>query len=74
MLDRGPARGIAQASRGHPGPSRTPRPEPVIEVADLVKRYRHSDANAVDGVSFEVGAGEFFALLGPNGAGKNNTI
>jgi ABC-2 type transport system ATP-binding protein len=46
----------------------------VIEVKDLVKRYRKADANAVDGVSFSVGAGDFFALLGPNGAGKTTTI
>ncbi len=47
---------------------------PVIEVRDLVKRYRKADRNAVDGVSFSVYPGEFFALLGPNGAGKTTTI
>jgi ABC-2 type transport system ATP-binding protein len=46
----------------------------VIEVVDLTKRYRKAERNAVDGISFEVGAGEFFALLGPNGAGKTTTI
>jgi ABC-2 type transport system ATP-binding protein len=46
----------------------------VIEVRDLVKRYRKAEKNAVDGVSFDVRAGEFFALLGPNGAGKTTTI
>jgi ABC-2 type transport system ATP-binding protein len=46
----------------------------VIEVRDLVKRYRKSEKNAVDGVSFDVESGEFFALLGPNGAGKTTTI
>ena len=46
----------------------------MIEVEDLVKRYRRADRNAVDGVSFEVRGGEFFALLGPNGAGKTTTI
>jgi ABC-2 type transport system ATP-binding protein len=46
----------------------------VIRIEDLVKRYKKSDRNAVDGISFEVRAGEFFALLGPNGAGKTTTI
>src|SRR5258708_7487402 len=48
--------------------------ESVIEVRDLVKRYRKADRNAVDGITFGVGAGEFFALLGPNGAGKTTTL
>ena len=47
---------------------------PAIVVENLVKRYRNADRNAVDGISFEVGAGEFFALLGPNGAGKTTTL
>jgi ABC-2 type transport system ATP-binding protein len=47
---------------------------PAIEVEGLVKRYRKADRNAVDGVSFRVEAGEFFALLGPNGAGKTTTL
>jgi ABC-2 type transport system ATP-binding protein len=47
---------------------------PAIEVRDLVKRYRKGTANAVDGVSFDVEPGQFFALLGPNGAGKTTTI
>ena len=46
----------------------------MIRVEDLVKRYKSADRNAVDGISFDVGAGEFFALLGPNGAGKTTTI
>ena len=47
---------------------------PIIVVDGLTKRYRKADANAVDGVSFGVAPGEFFALLGPNGAGKTTTI
>jgi len=47
---------------------------PAIEVRDLVKRYRKGTSNAIDGVSFEVEQGQFFALLGPNGAGKTTTI
>ncbi len=49
-------------------------PEPIIEVEDLVKRYRKADTNAVDGVSFSVDPGELFTLLGPNGAGKTTII
>jgi ABC-2 type transport system ATP-binding protein len=47
---------------------------PVIHVENLVKSYRHSETAAVDGLSFDVRPGEFFALLGPNGAGKTTTI
>ena len=46
----------------------------MIRVEDLVKRYRKAKRNAVDGISFDVRAGEFFALLGPNGAGKTTTV
>lgn len=46
--------------------------EPVIEARNLTKRY--GAATAVDGVAFDVGAGEIFGLLGPNGAGKTTTI
>jgi ABC-2 type transport system ATP-binding protein len=46
----------------------------IIEVEKLVKRYRRATANAVDGISFGVESGAFFALLGPNGAGKTTTI
>ena len=46
----------------------------MVDVERLIKRYRTAPHNAVDGVSFVVGAGEFFALLGPNGAGKTTTI
>jgi ABC-2 type transport system ATP-binding protein len=46
----------------------------IVEVENLVKRYRKGKANAVDGISFSVRRGEFFAFLGPNGAGKTTTI
>ncbi|MEO8077032.1 MAG: ATP-binding cassette domain-containing protein [Acidobacteriota bacterium] len=44
----------------------------MIHVQDLVKTF--GEFKAVDGISFEVGAGEIFAFLGPNGAGKTTTI
>jgi len=46
----------------------------VVEVKDLVKRYKKAESNAVDGVSFYVEPGTLFSLLGPNGAGKTTTI
>jgi ABC-2 type transport system ATP-binding protein len=44
----------------------------ALQIQHLVKRY--GDFTAVDGISLEVPAGEFFGLLGPNGAGKTTTI
>lgn len=44
----------------------------MIELQHLVKRF--GDLVAVDDVSLDVAAGEFFALLGPNAAGKTTTI
>ncbi|GHU70330.1 ABC transporter ATP-binding protein [Clostridia bacterium] len=46
----------------------------VIEVSNLVKQYSGAKTPSVDGVSFSVDQGEFFAFLGPNGAGKTTTI
>ena len=44
----------------------------AIQVQDLHKNF--GDIYAVQGVSFDVQAGEIFSLLGPNGAGKSTTI
>ena len=45
---------------------------PILEVVDLVKRYR--TVEAVAGISFAIPAGTCFGLLGPNGAGKTTAL
>ena len=45
---------------------------PVVEVENLRKAY--GPIKAVDGISFQVEAGETFGMLGPNGAGKTTTV
>ena len=59
-----------------PAPSATDGTSAVV-VDELVKTYRlprGGNFNAVDGLSFEVRAGELFGFLGPNGAGKTTTL
>jgi lipooligosaccharide transport system ATP-binding protein len=45
---------------------------PLISARDLVKRF--GTFTAVDGIDFDVHAGEVFGFLGPNGAGKTSTM
>ncbi len=46
--------------------------EKAISVENLTKKYQ--EHTAVDGISFDVEKGSFFAFLGENGAGKTTTI
>ena len=46
--------------------------DPVLRCEQLTRRF--GDRAAVDGVTFEIAAGETYGLLGPNGAGKTTTI
>jgi ABC-2 type transport system ATP-binding protein len=55
------------------------RQQPLIEFVDVVKDYPRGflgldHLRAVDGVSFQVEAGEVFGLLGPNRAGKTTLV
>jgi ABC-2 type transport system ATP-binding protein len=45
---------------------------PALAVHGLTRRF--GAVKAVDGVSFQIAAGEIFGLLGPNGAGKTTTL
>ena len=45
---------------------------PILEVRGLIKFYGRR--KVVDGVSFDVDAGEVVGLLGPNGAGKTTSF
>jgi ABC-type branched-subunit amino acid transport system ATPase component len=45
---------------------------PVLEVADLTKRF--GGLTAVSALDFEVREGEILGLIGPNGAGKSTTF
>ena len=46
--------------------------ETLIEIENLVKRYK--DSIALDHFSLTIEKGEIFGLLGPNGSGKTTTI
>jgi spermidine/putrescine transport system ATP-binding protein len=43
-----------------------------VELVSLCKRF--DEVTAVDGISLEIQAGEFFSLLGPSGCGKTTTL
>ncbi len=44
----------------------------LLEIRNIVRRF--GDFTAVDGVSMDIEAGEFFTLLGPSGCGKTTLL
>ena len=48
------------------------RGKPSVELRSVSKRF--GDFTAVDDLSLEIEAGEFFTLLGPSGCGKTTTL
>src|SRR4029453_10220542 len=72
-----PRRGIGVSSRWGWGPSASENEcrlgrMNAIEVRQIVKKF--GEFTAVNGITFDVEAGEIFGLLGPNGAGKSTLI
>src|ERR1700749_1181429 len=52
---------------------REPRPDmPLLRIEGVAKTF--GGFRAVDGVSLDIAAGEFFALLGPSGCGKTTLL
>ena len=45
-----------------------------LSLHQLVKQYGGAGARAVDGVSLDIGKGEFVTFLGPSGSGKTTTL
>jgi len=58
--------------RGAPDEAGTEKPEPIIQVRDLVVCY--GDRRVIEGVSFDIMRGEIFVILGGSGCGKSTLL
>ncbi|MCP3473628.1 ABC transporter ATP-binding protein [Bradyrhizobium sp. CCGUVB1N3] len=64
-------RAIEAADAARPG-AHPATDQPLLRIDGVVKDF--GAFRAVDGVSLDIGAGEFFALLGPSGCGKTTLL
>jgi putative spermidine/putrescine transport system ATP-binding protein len=64
--------GTPVAAPGTRGPAADARGDDAVRLREVSKSY--GDVVAIDSLSLEVLAGEFFTLLGPSGSGKTTTL
>src|ERR1700751_462679 len=67
-----PGRGGAPPTRGQTTPPRAAEVAPALRLENVRKTY--GVVVAVDGLTLDVRAGEFFTMLGPSGSGKTTTL